>query len=281
MHSAHRFASATFLVAALTGLAASALPARAGSTTEAASAASMQAPAAAPLQPVLTISGSGRVDAKPDFAVVVLGVDIRAKTAAEAASEAAAATEKILAALRPLGSGPEGMAIKGMKIQTSRVDLAPAYRYSNDNGDQRRTLLGYDATSMIRVRIADPAAIGKVMDVAVAAGANRIEGVQFELADALKARSEALTLAAQAARSKADVLAAALGLRIIGIKDATSTENDNGWRPMSQLSNRVAAEAAGMDGQIEPGTIAVQSSVNVTFLVEPIAAGAAPAQPKR
>lgn len=208
--------------------------------------------------PVITVSGSGEVERKPDYAVVVVGMQVR-ETSAAAASEAVGnAMLKIRKALDELN-------FPNMRLQTSGVSLNPAYSWQNDRGDQRQTLIGYDASSTLRVRLEDPTKIGAVIDAAVRAGANRIHGISFELKEALAARQEAITMAAQAARQKAETLAAALGLRITSVLTATTSSDTPPWQPLAANRAQFDAAAAGLGDVIEPGMVTVRAEATVTF----------------
>jgi uncharacterized protein YggE len=214
----------------------------------------------APSGPTITVSGSGEVERKPDYAVVHVGIQAREKTATKASEKAGAAMKAISEALRDLR-------LDGMQLQTSGVSLNPAYVWRNQNGEQQQDLIGYDASSILRVRIDDPGKVGDVIDAAIGAGANRINSVSFELKEALKARQEALTMAAEAARDKAQTLAAALGLKITGVVTATASADNPPWQPvMANRSGFAAAEAApGLGEGIEPGMVTVHADATVTF----------------
>jgi uncharacterized protein len=65
--------------------------------------------------------------------------------------------------------------------------------------------------NQVMVRLDDMELVGRVVDAAVGAGANRVTGISFELSDPRTAYHEALRLAVARARAEAEVLADALG----------------------------------------------------------------------
>lgn len=211
-------------------------------------------------EPVITVTGSGLIERAPDYAVIHVGVYARESSAANASAKAGELMKKVSEAVKALK-------LEGMQLQTSEVSLNPAYVWRNDNNEQRQELVGYDASTTLRVRVTKPSSVGDVLDAAINAGANRIHGVSFELKDALNARQEALGLAATSAREKAEVLARALGMRIIGPINVTAG-NDAAppWQPMANVASfSRGAPEAGMGDTIEPGTVSVRAEATVTF----------------
>ncbi len=90
----------------------------------------------------------------------------------------------------------------------------------------------------MRVTLSDLAKIGSVIDTATASGANQVQGIQFTLSDEQAIRSQALREAALKARSDADVLAAALGLKVIRV--LTVEENGTTGGPVRPVYVRSA-----------------------------------------
>jgi len=211
-------------------------------------------------RPIIHVTATGEVQRRPDYALVFVGVELREERAEAASDRAGKAIQKITAAL-------EALKIASLQIQTSEVRLTTAYNWNQ--GNESRTLLGYDATTTIRVRVDDPKSVGKIIDAATSAGANRIDGISFEINQALEARQEALRLAARAAKDKAATLAEALDMRLGSVIEATTSNAEPRlWMNQSQYSNLAQAQRApegGFDGGIEPGFVTVRADVTVTF----------------
>src|SRR5262249_47431554 len=99
--------------------------------------------------------------------------------------------------------------------------------------------------------------------------------VQFGIKEALAAREEAVKLATQAAKRKAEVMADALGLKLKRVVNASTSSSFYG---ASYGGNRMTAQVAGNlasgGGQseqgdaIEPGKIEVWAQANVSFTAE-------------
>ncbi len=156
-------------------------------------------PSQAEKLPLLGVMGEGQVEVVPDTAVVSLGVTARAEEANAAYQEIATVLNQILGALTGMGIRPEQM-------QSGRVDLRPLYE------DER--LVGYEAAATLRITLPDPAMAGAVIDAAVAAGANTVQGISFEVRDPGPAEARALRSAIDDARRAAAAMAQALGVRL-------------------------------------------------------------------
>jgi uncharacterized protein YggE len=144
--------------------------------------------------PLLTVTGEAEVSAAPDLAVVRLGVEAQAKTAAGAQGQVNTTGAAIARALREAG-------VEESEIQTSGLTLGPVYTRPGDRGGEPK-VAGYRAQNVVRVRLTDMDRVGPVLDAALAAGANRVEGVEFSLADDGSVRREALTQAVSDAPSE-------------------------------------------------------------------------------
>lgn len=210
--------------------------------------------------PTLTASGDGEVRVAPDLAVVRLGVQAQAPEARDAQSRVNAAAQEIHKALTAQGVAEED-------IQTSGLQLSPVYDNNRNRqpGDEPR-IVAYQATNTVSVRLTDLDRVGSVFDAALEAGANRIDGVDFQLEDDAAARAEALTLAAEAARTKARVLSAALGVELGQILEI----QEGGYSvapPPTPVYARTMAMESSAGTQVAPGQITVSASVTVRWRI--------------
>jgi len=72
-------------------------------------------------------------------------------------------------------------------------------------------IVGWEATNMVRVTISDTGAVGDIVDAAMQAGANRIDGISFRVDDRTAAEAAARVAAVTDPDRKAGQLAAAAG----------------------------------------------------------------------
>jgi uncharacterized protein YggE len=102
--------------------------------------------------------------------------------------------------------------------------------------------------------------VGSVIDAGIASGANQLAGLVFDLRDDLAYRKQALQLAAQEARSKAEALASALNLQLGEVLEI----REEGGPAAYPVERRFAAPAAA-GTPIQPGQVQVNAGISVRF----------------
>jgi uncharacterized protein YggE len=196
-------------------------------------------------------TGEAVVHVKPDQAKLSIGVVTEAATAQAAAAHNATQLQAALDKLRSvLGTSGE--------IRTVGYSLTPNYQYPGNGGTP--TIKGYTASNTVEVTSWDLAGIGKLIDAVSEAGANRIQGLQFGLKDEAPARAQALRQAVEAAKSNADAMAGALGMklgRVLLLEQGSPAV----VRPVMRA---MAANLAPQPTPVEPGNVEVQASVTLT-----------------
>jgi uncharacterized protein YggE len=194
----------------------------------------------------ITVTGNGTVDATPDRASFNFGVTTQAATAAAALSQNASEAGAIVDALKKAGVGSSD-------IQTTQVSLWPQ---TSSNGTQ---ITGYQASNSVQVTAPLDKA-GDLVDAAVAAGANNVDGPNLDTADKSSLYNEALKRALADAKGKAQAIADAAGL---GVTDVVKVVEGGGPVPVPYVAE--ARSAAGAAVPIEAGTQQIQASVTVTY----------------
>jgi uncharacterized protein YggE len=109
---------------------------------------------------------------------------------------------------------------------------------------------------------------GEVIDAAIAAGANQVQNIAFSLSPEKEQslRAEVLAEAVTRTRADADAVAAALGVTITGVQDATVGAY---YPPVVYRSASVGAAdmAAPVPTPVEPGQVTVSATVSVNYLI--------------
>jgi uncharacterized protein len=194
----------------------------------------------------ITVSGNGTANATPDKASFDFGVTTNAATASEAMSKNAEQANAIIDKLKSSG-------VDSADIQTSQVSLWPQ---TSNNGTK---ITGYQASNTVTVT-APVAKSGDLVDAAVKAGANNVDGPNLSVSDQSDAYAKAMKDAVADAQSKAQAIASASGLtlgRIVHISD------DGSSTPGPIMYG--ALDAAKASPPIEAGSQQVQASVTVTY----------------
>ncbi len=209
---------------------------------------------ASPLSSIRVTSQS-TVAANPDRAQIDIGVETHAVQSQAAATQNATRLNTMLVALRKaVGSSGE--------LKTASYSLNPEYEYHPNGG---RTLTGYVANNVVRVILNDLGKVGSVIDAATAAGANEVQDVRFTLRDQQAIRAQALREAVLKAKADAEVLAAALDLKVLRIISA-ETPDGGGMQQFVVTAMRKSAMEPQAPTPIQPGTLDV--TANVTLTVE-------------
>jgi uncharacterized protein YggE len=207
-----------------------------------------------PLPPSVTVTGEGIVTAEPDIAEIEIGVVTEAKAAPQASKENAAKLAKVIGEVKKrLGPGDE--------IKTIGYSLNPNYRYPREGG--KPELTGYTATNVVRVRTGALQGVGSLIDAATQSGANKIQRLVFTLKDEDAVKREALRNATAKAKSKAEDVARALGLKIARVLSVN--EGEQVFRPvMRELRAGAVMAQEAAPTPVEAGTVQIRSTVTLT-----------------
>jgi uncharacterized protein YggE len=203
------------------------------------------------------VTGNSDVLANPDEAVVRLGIVRQANVAETAQEQANAVAQEILKAIGSLG-------VPQKDIQTARLILTPIYNTPR-NSEQR--IVSYSATNTVSVRLDNLEKVGSVIDAGLKAGANQLEGVQFQLRNDLPSREQALKEAVQEARAKAQTMADALRVNLMEVIEAS----EGGVSVLPRIQATMAMERAGAatPTPVSPGQIEIRASVTVRYRISP------------
>lgn len=217
-----------------------------------ASAAEVQIQAAGP---VVELSVSETVKAKPDLAIISAGVSTQAPTAVAAMRQNAAEMDAVIKRIKALG-------IAERDIQTTGINLSPRYDYDRDT--QQQVFRGYSASNRVSVILRKVSETGEVLDALVAAGATDIGGPQFSIDDDTAAKAQARKSAMERAQGQAMQYAnwaGYTGVRLLEVSEAIS-----GSPPMPMMEKAVVVTGSRMATPVEPGMVG--TGVNLTVKYE-------------
>ena len=204
----------------------------------------------------VTVEGRASLALPPDQVRLTIGVTTQAPRAQEAAAENAAAMEKVVQTLKA-ALGEAG------SLRTVGYRVSPRYEWNSQT--RRNQFVGFEAVNQVEATSADIAAVGSLLDAAMAAGANSVKGPAWELKDPSAARIQAQAAALKDAEAQARALARAAGLELGRV---LTIRTGGAGRPvpmMRALAGNRAAKATPM----EPGRITADSVVSCVFELVP------------
>jgi uncharacterized protein YggE len=204
--------------------------------------------------PVVDLSVTETVKAKPDIAEVSAGVTSQAPTAVAAMQANASAMDAVVKRIKALG-------IKAEDIQTTGISLGAQYDY--DQAAQRQVFRGYQASNRVSVTLRDVARTGPVLDALVAAGATDIGGPNFSIDDDSAPRAQARKAAFEKAQAQAAEYARWAGFS--GVRLLSVSEAVNPGRPMPYAERAMAPAMDAKSSPVEPGLVGTAVTVSVTF----------------
>ncbi len=202
----------------------------------------------------ISVAGTGTVTIAPDVADLQVGVVVQRTKVADARAAAATAMQGVVKALRAAG-------VAEPDIRTTILSLQPVYD-SSTNGKAPR-ITGYELRNGVVATIRDLDRLADAIDGALVAGGTTLDGITFRVDDPSGAEAQARTQAMKAARGKADALASAAGVSIIGVASISEQSSPTPW-PVPYAGALRADEAA---TPILPGTSDITVSVSVVYLI--------------
>ena len=209
------------------------------------------------------VSGTGKVYATPDIAVLRLGVEVQKPTVAEAQAEAQVAMDRIMEALKA-----QGIDEKDIQTQYFNVQKVSEWDKVYENGESREIIIGFRVMNVVSAKIRDVEKAGEVIDaVAVAGGdSTRIDSISFTIDDPSPYYEEAREEAVKYAKAKAEQLAEAAGVKLGKLAYIT----ENSYMPTSNYYSRdmvMAESAGGMSTSISAGEMEVTTSVQMAYAI--------------
>lgn len=207
----------------------------------------------------ISVAGEGRVSAKPDLALITLGVSALRPTVAEARESAAASLTGMVDAIKAGG-------VAEKDIQTQQLSIYPEYDYNDGNS---QTLRGFRVSNTVTAKLRDVDKTGDVVDAAVAAGGDSatIQGIAFTIDEPESLREQARAEAVADAKKKAETLASASGVEI---GEPISISEGGVFEPPIVYDRAAGADSAQQEAvtPIEPGELDVVISVTVTWAIK-------------
>ncbi len=219
----------------------------------------------------VSITGNASQSLKPDRANISIGAETQEKTVSEAVSKNAQIMNAVINAIKALG-------IREDQISTIAYNVYPVYEprsrdivciqvYPPPPECLEQVLVGYKVVNNITVSVELDKGqdVGRVIDAAVNAGANQVYGIWFSVSQGKldEARRALIEKATLDAKIKAESVASALNMRVIGVKNMNVSD---GYYPIPVPVYREQMAAA--TPIIPPSEQSIFVSVYAVFLLE-------------
>lgn len=211
----------------------------------------------------LSLTGTATTMVKPDKVTVFLGLETTNKTANAALAANSKIMNAVIDALKAAG-------VKDNETSTSSFSISPNYNYSQSSNTTTRRIIGFTASNSIQIQSTNINNTSKWIDTAIAAGANTVDRIDFILSDKKleETKTNLIKQAMQDARAKADIVASAAGMKVVGLRSINLNEfaiQPPFPPPIPLAKQSLAAEAR--PTPIISGQEEVTTNVGVIFLI--------------
>jgi uncharacterized protein len=205
----------------------------------------------------VNVVGDAVVQAQPDTAILTISVVTQARRAIDAQQDNATKSDAVVQALKAAAG-------TGAEVKTSGYSVQPMRVYKEG---QPPTITGYETRNTVTVTLSDLKKLGTVIDAGSQSGANDISGISFTLKQDRAARERALTEATREAMNKAQVIATALGGRVVRVVEVQEEGFQRPPVPVYQ-AEAFMAKRDSVATPIEVGSLDITSRVQLIVEVE-------------
>ena len=226
--------------------------------------------------PSIAVNGEAEVRAVPDHVVITAGVESRGTTLEETVADSDARIRKVLEFL-------EQSKIEARKIRTEYLTIEPLIVEAVGKSQVSRLppqtddpfasepsaprVVGYVARRQFSISIEQLERFEAIYKGLIAAGINRVSGIEFRTTELRQMRDKARQEAVRAAREKAQAMAGELGAKLASVQSIRENLS-NGMMPGYMAQNAFFdAPGDATERSLAAGEISVRASVDVVFLL--------------
>jgi uncharacterized protein YggE len=202
----------------------------------------------------INVTGNSQVILDPDIAYVSIGVHTEAENAKSAVANSNTQTQAVIDAIKAKG-------VEAKDIQTTNFSVYQQQKFA-PTGEELGTFFMADNTVYVTMR--DITKIGDILDVSIAAGANNIYGITFDVQDKETALASGRDEAMADAKAQAEELVKAAGATLGTVQSISYYSN-----PPTPIYYDSKAASMGVGGgasvPISAGQLTLTVSVNVVY----------------
>ena len=219
----------------------------------------------------ITVTGMGDATAIPDIGSFSVTIDEKDKDMTIARDTSTKKSNAIVAYLKQQG-------IDDKDIKTTDYSFTPTFEWQQPvcpnsasvcpSGKQ--VLTGYEVTETIAIKVRDTSKAGDILAGVNKLGANSVSGLSFVVDDDSAVQAQARDKAIADAKTKAEVLANQLGVRLVRV--VGFDEGGNNPRPIYYAKQSLAMDAGGAAVAPAPslptGENKYTSNVSITYEIK-------------
>jgi len=207
----------------------------------------------------ITVSDTGTVYTKPDLTVASFSVITEGKTVAKAMEDNTKKMNDVISFIKEQG-------VEEKDLKTTTFNISPLYEWEdNDTYSGKRTLVGYEITQTLEVKIRDLTKIGVIIEGGTSVGANEVSDLQFTVDDQDALKKQAREEAINKAKAKAEELAKELGVKLIRISNFNESVAVPYYVTMKESALGLGGGTAPATPQIETGESKIEVTVSITY----------------
>lgn len=203
----------------------------------------------------ISVVGAGEIEGEPDQAILNISISAQESTLVEAKKIADLRYTKVLTQIKDAG-------IEDKDIKATRINAQPQYEW----GSSKRVYKGEKVSRSLRVTINDLDKVSELMQSIVDSGVSTIDSMTTGFQNPQALQQQALGLAADDAKAKAEFLANRLGRKL---GQAYLITEQNYSTPINQPNIPMMRSSAALESNQAPeemfGTQTIKATVNVTF----------------
>ena len=215
----------------------------------------------------ISVSGEGKISVKPDIAIFYATVITYSKKVGEAQDENSRKSNAVADYLKKSG-------VQEKDLRTLNYSISPQYQYFSARPctivscppSSPPQIVSYEVRNTLEVKVRDFTKLDDLLQGVVENGANEIGSINFSVDNPKMAQAQARKKAIDDAKSKAEVLARDLGVRLVKIINFSESGS-----PVPIYNRQV--EALGLGGGIaaspapavQPGEQEIQSNITITY----------------
>ena len=205
----------------------------------------------------IVVTGEGKVVVKPDIAQISISVVTEDKTVNKVIKANTDKMNGVIEKMKTLGIDEKDMT-------TSGYNLNPIYNYPENLPP---VITGYSLDQTLSLKIRNLDLVDNVIDDATVAGANNVYGLTFKLDDDTDVMNQAREKAFAEAKTKADMMAKAAGVKLGDVYTFSEGYDNNYPTPYYAKAEMAYGGAADMavTPNIQSGSQEYTVTVSVTY----------------